>query len=115
MSDKKPTQAEIDEAMEDLADHARKDIIPKMRGSAFCVTVVTPHGIDPYLCLQLGACLLLEKPLLILALGNVWIPARVRALADAIVEGDTMENPEVQERIRAAMLAVVEKVREKQA
>lgn len=114
MSDK-PTQDEIDEAMEALADNARKDIIPKMRGSAFCVTVVTPHGIDPYLCLQLGACLLLEKPLLILALGGVWIPARVRALADAIVEGDSMKNLEVQERIQRAMRAMAEKVKEKRA
>jgi hypothetical protein len=112
---KKPTQEEIDAAMEGLFDNARRDIIPKMAGSAFCITVVTPDGIDPYLCLQLGACLLLEKPLLIIAIDGVWIPARVRALADAIVEGKSMKDPEMQERVHKAMRDIIEKFKEKRA
>jgi hypothetical protein len=102
------TQEDIDEVMEHLADNARKDIIPKMRSSVFCMAVVVPKDdVDPYLALQVGVALLLEKPLIIVATGNVWIPARVRQIADAVVEADAV-NDELKERLQLAILKVME-------
>jgi hypothetical protein len=99
--------AEVEEFMIMLADHARKDMIPKMRSSVFCLTVLDGDEPDPYLCLQLGMALLLEKPLIIFAMGNAWVSARVRQLADVVVEGPSLTDPETKERMRAAIREVL--------
>lgn len=105
MAPREITQTDIDEVMEHLGEAARKDIIPKMRSSAFCMTVLTPDDIDPYLALQVGVALLLEKPLIIVATGNVRIPARVRQVADAIVEGEIVDDA-MKERVALAIKTV---------
>ena len=103
--------AEVEEFMRNLAEHAREDIIPKMRGSAFCLSLLTPDGVDPYLALQVGVALLLEKPLIIIAVAGAWVPERVRRLADYVVTGPSITDPATQEALRSAIEGTMQKVK----
>jgi hypothetical protein len=62
-----------------------------MRCAAFALGIIEPDGIDPFLLMQVCAAVLLEKPLILLANRGVWIPAKARELADAVVGGGLPE------------------------
>jgi hypothetical protein len=70
--------------------------------------IITPGGHpDPKICLELGASLLLDKPLILIVTRGRTIPARLRRLADAIVEGDIGE-PDFQERVQKAVTEIMQ-------
>lgn len=69
---------------------------------------LSPDDIDPYLALQVGMALLLDKPLVIIGLNNAWIPERVRQLADLVIEG-SLKDPATADRARAAIHALLKK------
>jgi hypothetical protein len=61
---------------------------------------------DPAYALQLGAAILLDKPLVIIAPEGVTVPPKLRAVADAIqfyVEGDM---PSMEQATRRALEAI---------
>jgi len=61
-------------------DHARREMFPKMAGSAMVISIISAEP-DPKLCLELGAALLFDKPIIAVTVGeNVKIPARLRRL-----------------------------------
>jgi hypothetical protein len=84
------TQEEMDDFREQIT-RIGKGIAPKMKSSAFVLMPFMPDGPDIFLALQLGLCLLYEKPLIVLALKDAYIPPQVLALADAVVRGDSVE------------------------
>jgi hypothetical protein len=63
-----------------------------MRGSIFVLMPFTPSGPDLFLALQLGMCLLYEKPLVVLALEAAYVPPRVLALADYVIRARSVED-----------------------
>jgi hypothetical protein len=101
---------EVEEFLETLAKDARRDIIPKMRQSVFCLTILgVGDNADPYLALQVGLALLMEKPLIILAIDNAYVPPRLVALADALITGKSVRDPLTQAAMRVALAQVIEK------
>jgi len=91
------------------ADDMRARLIPKMRGSA-SVLMIAPkmeEKFDIEFALQIGASILLEKPLILLVDRKRNIPPKLRAIADRIIETDlnkvTMHQEEIQQQIRQAM------------
>jgi hypothetical protein len=62
---------------------------------------------DIEFALQIGASILLEKPLILLADRTRVIPPKLRAIADRIIETDldnvTMDAPEIQRQIKEAI------------
>jgi hypothetical protein len=91
MSDK-VTEEDVAEFLRGMADGARKDLIPKMRSSLFVLAALDGDP-DIKLALEVGMALLLDKPLIIFAVGNnVWVSPRLRQVADVVVEGKTFDE-----------------------
>jgi hypothetical protein len=90
-------------------DDMRKRLIPKMRDSA-SVLMIAPRmegKFDIEFALQIGAAVMLEKPLILLVDRNRNIPPKLRALADRIIELDLdhvrMDATEIQNQIQKAL------------
>ena len=91
------------------ADDMRARLIPKMKDSA-SVLMIAPsidEKFDVQFALQIGAAILLEKPLILLVQRGRIIPPKLRAIADRIIETDldhaTLDQGEIQKQIRQAM------------
>jgi len=91
------------------ADDIRRRLIPKMRGSE-TVLMLAPDleaDFDVQFAVQIGAAILLEKPLILVVHTGRVIPPKLRAIADKVIDVDldgiTMSDTEVQNAIRQAM------------
>lgn len=91
------------------ADTMRTRMIPEMRDSAN-VLMIAPKLGDPQFdiefALQIGACILLEKPLILLAHRGRVIPPKLLAIADRIIEVNlddtTMDSADIQRQLAQA-------------
>ena len=90
------------------ADTMRARLIPKMRDSA-SVLMIAPDmntSFDIEFALQIGASILLEKPLILLVHQGRSIPPKLRAIADRIIETDldqmTMDSDAIQKQLKQA-------------
>jgi hypothetical protein len=90
------------------ADTMRARLIPKMRDSAH-VLMIAPNmsaGFDIEFALQIGAAILLGKPLILLVDRGRNIPPKLRAIADRIIETDldrlTMDAADIQQQLTQA-------------
>lgn len=102
---KPPTEEELRAAVDELAAQAD---IAKLEESAIVMTIALPgNKPDPVLALQIGIALLLEKPLILVAVRGAWLPQRLRQLADAVVEGPSIADPETAAKLQAAMADVM--------
>lgn len=72
--------------------------------SAFSMLVTDKP--DAKLCMELGACILLDKPIVVLVPPGTQASANLKRCAAAIVEG-SMDDPATQEKLTAAVKAVV--------
>lgn len=86
-----------------------EESIPRIEASRMVISAIEAGRVDAQMCLQIGAALLLDKPLIVTVFKGSWIPARLRQLADAVIEGDSMQDPEVQEKLQAAIRKVMAK------
>jgi hypothetical protein len=91
------------------ATDMRRRLIPKMRDSQ-SVLMLAPDmkaDIDIGFALQIGACILLEKPLILVVHPGRQIPPKLLAIADRIIEADLnglpMDDARIQEQIKQAM------------
>jgi hypothetical protein len=80
---------------EQFFDHARRSTIPKMKECAFNLVIFGDP--DPKLCLEIGASILLNKPILVLARESQQIPLSLRTIAHKIV---VLEDDYMSERSR---------------
>lgn len=94
------------------ADTMREKLIPNMADSAN-VLMIAPDletaQFDIEFALQIGACILLEKPLILLAQRGRTIPPKLRAIADRIIESDDLGSPdmnaaEIQDQLQQAFI-----------
>lgn len=111
MKKPKVSAQDIEEAMREFYEMGRSDIEPKMKSSAFVMVPLLEGYEDMAMALQVGLALLLEKPLILIGVADVWIPPRLRALADAVVELPSLSSPDAQARIHEAMDQVLAKMR----
>jgi hypothetical protein len=86
------------------------DVIPRIRGSAFVIGLMS-RNTDAAQCLRIGVALLLEKPLILVSLRGAWIPPKLRRLADAVLECETFTDPATQERMQAAIRDLLKRQR----
>jgi hypothetical protein len=98
-----------DREFQDYFDRARRELFPKMAGSAFCLSIVgTP---DPKLCMEIGAAILFNKPIMLVIPRGRTIPLSLRTIAHEIVEIDGMEDAASKDRITAAVKRMIEVAR----
>jgi hypothetical protein len=70
--------------------HVRNDLIPKMKASA-SVLLIAPDISTPFdvqFAVQIGASVLLEKPLVLIVEGNRTVPPKLERVADRIIRAD---------------------------
>ena len=104
---KQPKQPKQDRAWADYSEHFRRDGLPKIMSSAVTLTLLTPRD-DPQdwdikQATELGAMLLLDKPLILVCTPGSSIPSRLRKAADLVIEDWTTDNHDAQERLTAAI------------
>jgi hypothetical protein len=85
--------------------HAEKEMLPKMKESAMSVAIVT-DAIDPKICMEIGAAVLYDKPLVIVLRPGTKVTANLKRLASTIIEGD-MNDPSTHERLQDAITKVL--------
>jgi hypothetical protein len=69
---------------------ARERLFPKLKGSVLSITIAGDP--DPKLCLELGASILFDKPIIVLVPPGYKVPANLTRVASAIVEGDAQDG-----------------------
>jgi hypothetical protein len=94
--------------MKEFLKHAEEEMFPNMEGSSMCMSFVTDKP-DAKLAIELGACLLFDKPLILVVSKGMAVPARLLRLADAVIDlDDWQKNPE---KARATVARAITQVR----
>lgn len=89
----------------------REQVLPKMEESEFMLTGGNPQKFDPMFALQIGACVLMDKPLIFCISPGAEASEKLMKVADEIVEVDTknLDAPGTQERMKEAIQRVADK------
>lgn len=80
--------------------HVRSSLVPKMKDSS-TVLILSPKlgDADVQFAVQIGMCILLEKPLLVLAIEGRQIPPKLEQIADRIIYAKSATDPSINEQI----------------
>lgn len=76
------------------ARHFIKDVLPKVRDSSYFIAIGTPVGemSDVKMATEIGMCILLDKPLIVLAPEGRHVAEKLLRIADHVITGD-MDSP----------------------
>lgn len=83
-------------------EHARANMFPAMKDSAFVLSIATNEP-DPKLCLEIGAAICFNKPILVVVPRGCSVPLSLRTIAHKIVEIDDMKSAQSQRSLTAAI------------
>lgn len=86
-------------------DHAQTEMLPMMEQSAICLSINSTKP-DAKQCLEIGAAILLDKPIILLVPDDTTISANLKRCASTIIHGSPTD-PKVQKEIQAAIKAVL--------
>ena len=75
------------ESWDKFVDHARRETLRGIEESAFVMSLV-PGEADIKFAVELGLAIMLDKPLMAVVTPGVEVPAKLRLVADRIVEAD---------------------------
>lgn len=90
--------------MDDYLKLAEQEMLPKMKGSALVVSIVASEP-DIKQCLEIGAAILYDKPIILFVPKDRIVSANLRRIASAIVQGD---NPKSNAALKDAISNVLE-------
>ena len=93
-------------------EHAERELLPMMEQSRIAITLIT-GAVDPKICLEMGAAVLLDKPIIAVILKGAAVPANLKRVASVIIEGDIMDAA-LQAKIQKAIANVMEQDRRTQ-
>lgn len=71
-----------------FVDHFRRDTLEKMESSAFVMSLVPEEGFDVKFALELGAAIMLDKPIMAIVQPGAQVPPKLREVCEEIVEAD---------------------------
>lgn len=92
------------------AAHAANDLIPKVTSSAVTLALVPDPEteLDMKFCIELGACIMLDKPILGIAVPGQRIPERYLRVADEVLYID-LSTPEGQEELQQGLTSFMQR------
>lgn len=74
-------------------------LVPKMEASAMCISLLPPEGmrLDAKFCVELGAMIMLDKPIVTLVTPGETVPPKLALISDHIIYADlrTDEGQEI--------------------
>jgi hypothetical protein len=79
------------------------DLVPKLDGSAFTVSLIPTGPADVKFAVELGMTIMLDKPIIAVVQTGTQIPEHLARVADEIVEMDDYLDKSSQRRLRAAI------------
>jgi len=93
-----------DRAWADYSERFRREVFPHLVSSAVSVSIVGGgRNIDAKQAAELGAILLLDKPLIVVCVPGASIPSRLRRAADVVIEDWSPDNQAAQDQLAAAV------------
>ena len=93
-----------DKAWRDFSERFRRDGLPKILSSAVFLSIGSEVGtFDVKQAVELGAALLLDKPMLLVVPKGRRVGEHMRRVADELVEDWDPEDPRSQERLTGAL------------
>ena len=112
----KNDEQKYDEAMESLTEDARKNMIPKMDQSSLVVMTamgITPDDFDVRFALQLGAAIILNKPIVSVFEPGQYVPPKLQVVTDEFVEYSSNKEA-VKDGLLKATERIVKKIQAEQ-
>lgn len=95
---------ELDRAWSDFSDHFRQNIFPALVSSDIALSIPADDGqFDVRQAAEVGASLILDKPVIILVVKGRTISDRLRRCADVVLDDWDMNNPASLERLQGAI------------
>lgn len=107
----KKTQRDFEDLLntaevKDFFFRAERELFPKMASSVMTVTIFSGK-VDGKLALELGAAILLNKPILLAVIKGATVPESLRRCAHTIIELSGQQTAEDQAKVQAAVLSVI--------
>lgn len=96
-------------------EHQMDEVIPQLSSSAMTIQLLPDEEgkIDPAFCLQLGASIMLDKPIVAVAIEGRDIPPKLQMIADEIVTLPDGVSPEGAEQMQTAIERIGKKLDDK--
>lgn len=88
-------------------DDAEKEMLPMMEKSALTLCIF-PGKVDIKLCVEIGAAILFDKPIIVVVTGDKPVPANLKRVASAIVQCDDMKDEAARAKIDDAISRVLQ-------
>lgn len=79
--------------LQSFLDRFEREVLPNLRASALVVSVCpsTPDGIDLKFAIELGASVMLDKPIVAVIQPGMKVPEKLARVVDRFVELDTAD------------------------
>lgn len=87
--------------------HCVDELAPKIGGSAVTISVVPDGEGDAKFWVELGASIMLDKPIIAVAFDRRSVPRKLRLVADEVVICPHGADAQSSERVRAAVARVI--------
>lgn len=91
-----------DREWEEFVRNAREHSIKQIEASAMVMSLVPDDDFDVKFALELGAAIMLDKPLIVIVVPGRRVSEHLRRVADEVVEVD-IDTEDGQERLQAAL------------
>jgi hypothetical protein len=88
---------------------AKREMFPKMQDSAFVLSIVGDP--DPKLCLEIGAAIMFDKPIIAVVPKGRPIPLSLRTIAHKVVELDDPTSESSRKVLMDAITELTESIR----
>lgn len=102
-------------SFEEYVEHFKKNVFPQQRETDIMVTLYSGDGadFDVKQATELGAMLLMDKPLILVQLPGAKIPTRLARAADVIVPSDPGDTDrDIQRKVKRALSDYLELLRQ---
>jgi hypothetical protein len=100
--------AKDDRAWKDYSQHFRREVVPKLLDSAVFMSIGTEVGVfDVKQATEVGAALMMDKPIMIVVPKGRRIGERLRRAADIVIDNWEPNDPASQLEMTAALHRLV--------
>ncbi len=97
--------------MRKWVDHILTEMKPKLESSTCSLVLTDGREGDVKLWVEIGASIMLDKPILAVVFGSDPVPRKLRLVADEVVRLEDGINPEASEKMKRAITRVMRKAK----
>lgn len=95
-----------DDFLQDIIQDLHLEVLPQLQESHVALAI-TDGELDPQFCLELGAMVMLDKPIIAIVLPGATIPEKLKMVADKIVIADP-KTDSGREALQKALIEITE-------